>query len=315
MGNLAWLYYLITTDTWTSPLRRLLHYPVAPKGIKGFEGFKISLSNYTGEARTYLENLIIASGAECTKTLKQDNTHLITAHVQSEKCAAAKDWGIHLVNHLWLEESYARWTVASVSSSRYTHFPKRTNLGEVVGQTQINREVLEKNFYPENVEMKDDNSSDEPKVSLKRANQKVDNTTEFRTPATSRFAAMGKENMTPSTTNSRKSKEAATARLHELTTDIALYEKEKKRVGGVVYGGRRKSDEERTEIPRKRAANVVDDRDEDSPEPEHKKKVKTGLPPISMHLLVSGYTRWKDAPKVEDSDRVRAPLKSSSHQY
>ena len=134
VGNLAWLYYLITTDTWTSPLRRLLHYPVAQEGLPGFKDMKISLSNYTGEARTYLESLIVATGAECTKTLKQDNTHLITAHIESEKCAAAKDWGIDLVNHLWLEESYAKWKEQSVSNSRYTHFPSRTNLGEVVGQ-------------------------------------------------------------------------------------------------------------------------------------------------------------------------------------
>src|SRR4030095_9373166 len=83
VGNLSWLYHLITHNTWTSPLRRLLHYPIARSGIPGFKKFRISLSNYAGEARIYLENLIVAAGAECTKTLKQDNTHLITAHGSS----------------------------------------------------------------------------------------------------------------------------------------------------------------------------------------------------------------------------------------
>ena len=93
VGNLAWLYYLITNNAWTSPMRRLLHYPIAREGLVGFKDLRISLSNYSGEARSYLEQLVIATGAESTKTLKQDNTHLITAHTMSEKCAAANDWG------------------------------------------------------------------------------------------------------------------------------------------------------------------------------------------------------------------------------
>lgn len=306
VGNLAWLYYLITTDTWTSPLKRLMHYPTDPKGIPGFDKFKISLSNYTGEARTYLENLIKASGAECTKTLKQDNTHLITAHVQSEKCAAAKEWGIHLVNHLWLEESYAKWTIASVTNSRFTHFPKRTNLGEVVGQTRIDRDVVEKKFFPEEIHVPDDTSGDTPKMPLKRTNANGFKAPDVRTPAASKFRAQ--EDITPSTTNSRRSKDAATARLHGMTNDIALYEKERKRVGGVVYGGRRKNDDERVELPRKRSSDQMADKQEDM-EAEQKKKSKivvprTGVPPVSIYLLVTIYARWKDSPKVEDSDKV-----------
>ncbi len=79
VGNLAWLYHLIVHNEWTSPFRRLLHYPVPRKGIPGFENMRITLSNYGGEARIYLENLITAAGATFTKTMKADNTHLITA--------------------------------------------------------------------------------------------------------------------------------------------------------------------------------------------------------------------------------------------
>ena len=315
VGNLAWLYCLITTDTWTSPLRRLLHYPIAPGGLPGFKGLRISLSNYTGEARTYLENLIVATGAECTKTLKQDNTHLITAHIESEKCAAAKDWNIHLVNHLWLEESYAKWKLQSESNSRYTHFPSRTNLGEVVGQTPIDRGLMEQIFFPpEDVEMADFSGAEAPVPKAQKAATKqpapkakapLSNNTaqvEYRTPAASRFVSMGKENITPSTTGSRKAKDAATAKLHELTPDIKLYEKERKRVGGVIFGGRRKNDEDRVEVTRKRSAEDVMDLDDD--EEVESKKPRKGFPPPAMHLLISSYKKWVDQPKVEDSDRV-----------
>jgi hypothetical protein len=320
VGSLSWLYYLITTDRWSSPFRKLLHYPLAPKGVPGMQDFKISVSNYTGEGRQYLENLIIACGAECTKTLKQDNTHLITAYDKSEKCTAAKEWQVHLVNHLWLEESFAKYKVASVSNSRYTHFPIRTNLGEVVGQTEIDRTVLEKIFYPPEPDRIDDKSSDITKVGLKRGNSKTSNSNDVRTPAASRFVALEKENITPSTTNSRKAKNAATAKLQEMTPDIQLYEKERKRVGGVIHGGRRaKTSEEPSEaaeVPReaarKRTADDMEDSDAAAEAEKKKKRSKTGLPPVTMHLLVTGYDRWKDNPKAEDADKVSASISIST---
>ncbi|KAH8808419.1 BRCT domain-containing protein [Xylogone sp. PMI_703] len=147
VGNLSWLYHLITHNEWTSPLRRLLHYPLPKGGIPGFENCRITLSNYGGEARIYLENLVTAAGATFTKSMKQDNTHLVTARKSSEKCQAAAEWNIHMINHLWLEESYAKCQMQTLTNPRYTHFPPRTNLGEVVGQTQFDEEVLRSKYF------------------------------------------------------------------------------------------------------------------------------------------------------------------------
>ena len=148
VGNLSWLYHLITHNEWTSPLRMLLHYPLPEDGIPGFKDFRITLSNYGGEARIYLENLVIAAGGEFTKSMKQDNTHLITARQSSEKCAAAMEWNIEMVNHLWLEESYAKCQLQKLTDPRYLHFPPRTNLGEVIGQTQLNPAIIESLYFP-----------------------------------------------------------------------------------------------------------------------------------------------------------------------
>jgi hypothetical protein len=149
VGNLAWLYYLIMHNQWTSPLRRLLHYPVPKEGIPGFQGYRITLSNYGGEARIYLQNLLRAAGAEPTGAMRQDNTHLITARKSGEKCDAAADWGIHMVNHLWVEESYARCEVQALTDPRYVHFPPRTNLGEIIGQTPFDESKLHEKYYPD----------------------------------------------------------------------------------------------------------------------------------------------------------------------
>jgi hypothetical protein len=332
VGNLAWLYRLMTFNTYTSPLRRLLHYPVSRTGIPGFQGLKISLSNYVGEARIYLENLIAAAGAECTKTLKQENTHLITAHGTSEKCNAAKEWGLEVVNHLWLEDSYAKWKLQPASDPRYSHFPLRTNLGEVAGQTRLDRNVLERMFFPSEDTVQSPrramHSKDQNMVSVQAPPEKkrkiVDEAPDashgtpqttgksrrpIQTPARSRIMSEGKENETPSSTSSRKSKDAATARLHEIAPDIALYEKEKKRVGGVIYGGRRKSDEGRgqeKEKESKKRASVEAEDESDGDQAVEPKRQKKSRPPISMHLLITGYQKWigKGNEKKEDADKV-----------
>ncbi|EGX93245.1 DNA repair protein Rtt107 [Cordyceps militaris CM01] len=148
VGNLSWLYYLIVQNSWTSSLRRLLHYPTPRDGIEGFRGLRITVSNYGGEARVYLENLIKACGAEFTKTMKSDNTHLITARDSSEKCKAAPEWGVAVVNHLWIEESYAKCQMKPINVPKYNHFPHRTNLGEIIGQTFLDEGRLRELYYP-----------------------------------------------------------------------------------------------------------------------------------------------------------------------
>ncbi|KAJ5089511.1 hypothetical protein N7532_008195 [Penicillium argentinense] len=336
VGNLAWLYYLMTFNTYTRPLSRPLHYPVSRTPIPGFAGLKISLSNYVGEARIYLENLIAASGAECTKTLRQENTHLITAHGTSEKCNAAKEWGLEVVNHLWLEDSYAKWKEQPVSDPRYTHFPSRTNLSDVVGQKMLDHDVLEENFFPSTdaeaepvflpqaMQTKDQNAiarplagksdqeeakdseatHDTPQPTGKKPRRPSENK-KLQTPVRSRLIPENKENETPSSTSSRKSKDAATARLHDLAPDLALYEKERKRVGGVIYGGRRKSDEDRVDMTKnqkkRRSAEPQDESDDE--QMTDAKRQKRTRPPISMHLLITGYQKWVGHEKTEDADK------------
>lgn len=349
VGNLPWLYHLITHNTWTSPLRRLLHYPIARHGLPGFKDFRICLSNYNGEARVYLENVARAAGGEFTKTMKDDNTHLITAHMVSEKCDAAKEWNINMVNHLWLEESYAKWEIQTLTNPRYTHFPFRTNLGEVVGQTPIDKKAIERHFFPKgsDIDPKTENgpverpvwatkenlarpngrrkgeaklpnpvkgedavtyrtaNSDAPTPKASKMNKQYESDPTLKTPANARHVANGKENETPSTTGSRNAKARAVEKLHDLAPDIALYEKESRRVGGVIFGGRRSSDDQYTNISRKRSLSKENDSgteaDEETKVAKRAKKSKT---PVSMRLLLSGYKRWVGSLKKESEEKV-----------
>ncbi|KAI5298679.1 hypothetical protein KEM56_003857 [Ascosphaera pollenicola] len=343
VGNMSWLFHIITRNIWTSPMRRLLHYPTARQGMPEFRGLQISLSNYVGEARTYLENLIAAAGAECTKHLKQSNSHLITAHGASEKCVAAKEWGVQIVNHLWLEESYAHWKRQPESNPRYTHLPLRTNLSEVVGQTEIDRAAVKGQFMPSagqvkkvaarrsdkngrSMRHKEDNEVPKQEASgpsakaaiikneVRQEPERVTDKAEKRpkekvkdsltAPNLQQLKRQTQENESPSKSHSRKSKDKATALLHELGEDIALYEKEKKRAGGVLHGGPRRSvsahDGQEETKSRKRSLNADDASNQ---KPKETKKVKASSSQSRIHLLVTGFKRWVEDPKLEGPDK------------
>ncbi|PMD48322.1 BRCT domain-containing protein [Hyaloscypha variabilis F] len=341
VGNLSWLYHLITNNEWTSPMRRLLHYPLPKEPLKGFEGFRITLSNYGGEARTYLENLITAAGAEFTKSMKPDNTHLITARKNSEKCQAADEWNIEMVNHLWIEESYAKSEMQKLSDPRYTTFPPRTNLGEIIGQTQFDPQKLEEKYFPRDptpspgdpkplrrpvMHEKDRNASSRKsnadvamggqddeieKVVKKKAGRRASSRSslaQVTTPAPNRRISAGKENDTPSPTGSRSAKEKAVSRLHGLADDIALYEKEKKRKGP-IWGGERaanKVDKERS-AERSSSPGQKHEADEEfSDEEDHNpKRQRVGPKTVGMKLLITGYKEWIGAAAKEDADKKK----------
>ena len=327
-------------------MEKLLYYPIARDGLPGFQNFRISLSNYNGEARIYLETLAKAAGSEFTKTMKTDNTHLITAHLNSEKCDAAREWNVHMVNHLWLEESYAKWRIQSLANPRYVHFPPRTNLGEVVGQTPIDRKAIERHFFPKDTkdtvhndqvpaldsrhepttsgqrEEKSDEKTATPNKDSFLAYRSKDNQGEassplpqlreehtsrsanraMQTPAPSTKSLKDKENETPST-GSRSAKEKAVARLHDMSSDIALYEKERKRVGGVIFGGKKSEDL----ISRRSLKRSESDSDEGanlSTTESQSKRRRTATASPSVKLLITGYSRWAEDPKCFVKDKV-----------
>lgn len=343
VGNMPWLYHMITNDTWTSPLRRLLHYPISRQGLPGFKDFRISLSNYNGEARIYLENLAKAAGGEFTKTMKDDNTHLITAHLASEKCDAAKEWNINVINHLWLEESYAKWKIQTLATTRYITFPDRTNLSEIVGQTPIDKQAIEHFFFPKGSEIdpnfENGKSNDvtpakegpeDAGSAKKKANGAVDDRTlsirtdkselatpkpanakkqhvegtEFKTPIRSRLTEAGIDSETPSTRGSRSAKEKAVAQLHSLAPDIALFEKESRRRGGVIFGGRKSSADLVSNGNRKRSMSNEASDYEAVGESRGAKKPKKTKEPASIRLILSGYTPWVGEAKKEGEERV-----------
>lgn len=288
VASLAWLYHIINRNRWTCPTNKLLHYPVPKQGLAGFENMRISVSNYSGEARIYLETLVRHCGAEFTKTFKQDNTHLITAHEISEKVDAAKEWSINIINHLWLEESYAKCKVMPLSNPKYTIFPARSNLGEVCGNMALDMQQVERKFFPKEAtppksvgrpspqkasnatshtlsDQEDqadammpaedaETEDDVPVVSEvpeepKTVKKRVGRPSKASSVATPRPKFDEKENESPITSTGRASKTKAMGALHKAAEDMALYSREMKRKGGLLHGGRRSSHQDEQESP------------------------------------------------------------------
>lgn len=345
VGSLSWLFYLVVHNQWCNPLHRLLHYPIPRNGIEGFQGLRITVSNYGGEARIYLENLIRACGAEFTKTMKADNTHLITARDTSEKCKAAPEWGVAVVNHMWLEESYAKCEKKQINMAKFNHFPPRTNLGEIIGQTFFDESRLREIYYPGGedamsprakrkrkiLEAAEDNAYhkgpaegvaigrpqekgrnfDVMRDKMARDDPRAEAHTSFtavETPIRSRPRTVGKENDSPSvlSTGGRSAKAKARDMLQCIAPDIALYEKEKRRHTKAGAPWGGKRAADLTE----REQNVKPSR-KVSPDNEHDeckrptKKARPSLPEVEMRIVVTGFPRWVGDKNKEDSDRVR----------
>jgi hypothetical protein len=144
VANTLWLFRILCRDRWTSPLNYLFHYPFVRGGLPGMEKTVISISLYSNANRDFVTDLVLRLGGTFTRNLKSDNTHLVTLRPEGIKVQAAKSWNVLIVNHLWLEESYAAWEMKPVTDERYI-FGKKV---WPVGQTKLDERVLE-TFYGE----------------------------------------------------------------------------------------------------------------------------------------------------------------------
>ncbi|KAF9062435.1 BRCT domain-containing protein, partial [Rhodocollybia butyracea] len=141
IASLSWLFHVVSIGTSTSPLERLLHYPIPNKHIEGFTEHKITITNFTGEAREYLKKLITIMGAEFTPSMSAKNTILIAAQADGTKTARAREWDIPIVNHTWLEDCFIKWKNLSVGKDRYIYFPPGVDLSPQLGNRGFDEAV------------------------------------------------------------------------------------------------------------------------------------------------------------------------------
>lgn len=192
-ANMQWLYSVLACGVWILPKNyNLLHYPIPREPLPEFRNLKISITNYSGDARIYLTKLITILGGTYTKTLSGENNVLIASKSLGKKYEAAKfKWrekkslDIKIVNSLWLEECFAYWKLMDFNKSQYTYLGRdgkgvegllcRTKLDETV----LDKWLLDSSENPEEVtqeSQEDPNKATEDALSINEQQNNISQT-------------------------------------------------------------------------------------------------------------------------------------------
>ncbi|MCO5608050.1 hypothetical protein L7F22_062254 [Adiantum nelumboides] len=100
------------------------------QGIPGTKNLVVCLTGYQGSARRNVMRMVYMMGAQFSKPLVAHRiTHLICYKYEGEKFSLAKQLGLKLVNHLWLEDCLRMW--ALLSEEDYTKSGYEVELSEV----------------------------------------------------------------------------------------------------------------------------------------------------------------------------------------
>jgi hypothetical protein len=144
----------------------------------------ITITNYVGQAREDILTMAKHLGANVSRNMSAQNTHLICANAVGEKYDRALQWNLHIVNHFWLEDIYVTWTFQREAKPKYSHFS--ISLGDMVNKSGIvrtnsNRSVLKEATILKTVEQPQPEAvhhlPDSSKVSLGSPAQHASSTT------------------------------------------------------------------------------------------------------------------------------------------
>ncbi|CCE88416.1 Piso0_001921 [Millerozyma farinosa CBS 7064] len=197
-ANMQWLYSVLACGVWILPKNyNLLHYPIPREPLPEFHNLKISITNYSGDARIYLTKLITILGGTYTKTLSGENNVLIAAKPFGKKYEAAKfKWrekkslDIKIVNSLWLEECFAYWKLMDFNKPQYAYLGRdgkgvegllcRTKLDETV----LNKWLLDSLENSEEItqeSQEDPNKATEDALSVNEHDNNISQTEDYIT--------------------------------------------------------------------------------------------------------------------------------------
>ena len=137
VGTLPWLVHILSKGRMVSPRDRLLYFPYPRKPVPGFDRLTVTITNYSGAARSYLKELIAKMGGTFTPHMTPSHDVCIALELVGEKVNKAREWNIPVVNHLWLEQCFATWTNQTLAQTQFLTFPGAAQLKAVVGRASV----------------------------------------------------------------------------------------------------------------------------------------------------------------------------------
>jgi len=147
IGNLAWIYHVLAAQTLSSPLDRILHYPIPDtRGVPDFGPLVFTISNYAGSARDYVRTLIETLGGTFHGAMTKKTAYVVSASDFGAKVEHAKSWAIPLVTHLWLEACVAEWRLVPAASSQAFVAPIHpdVNFAAILGQADLPKGAIDR---------------------------------------------------------------------------------------------------------------------------------------------------------------------------
>lgn len=243
VGNLQWLYSIIVTNKWVLPTNsNLLHYPIPANPLPDFQNLKISVTNYSGDARFYLSKLITILGGTFTKTLTRENDFLIAAKPEGKKYEAAKvKWrsdekNIKVVNHIWLEECFANWKLVNHDKPKFQFLGNNAKgMENLLCKIKLKQNVLHEWYKEENITEREDvadSMSEDESSAQPRRDMAVEELVK-KTAKKSQVAAKNRENNTlvhdtpaepVAGRSGRSAKQKAVSKLHSDMNDLNDYQ-------------------------------------------------------------------------------------------
>ncbi|KAI5070305.1 hypothetical protein GOP47_0014648 [Adiantum capillus-veneris] len=93
------------------------------QGIPGTKNLVVCLTGYQGSARRNVMRMVYMMGAQFSKPLVAHRiTHLVCYKFEGEKFSLAKQLGLKLVNHQWLEDCLRTWALLSEEDYKKSGF-------------------------------------------------------------------------------------------------------------------------------------------------------------------------------------------------
>ena len=142
VGNLTWLIWVVSNDTFSDPREEPLHFPVPREGIPEFKNASITISSYRGTTRQYLTKMIKLMGATFSGTLTARTSLCVAANLTSEKTDRAREWKVPVVNHKYIVDSFLAWAPVERAKLKYIDFPEGVDYNTDVGETRVTDESL-----------------------------------------------------------------------------------------------------------------------------------------------------------------------------
>ncbi|WFC99758.1 regulator of Ty1 Transposition [Malassezia yamatoensis] len=143
VGTLLWLVQILSKNRIIASRDRLLHFPYPREPVRGFSQLAVTITNYSGAARSYLKELIAKMGGNFTPHMTPSHDVCIALDLVGEKVKKAREWNIPVVNHIWLEQCFATWTKQNLAQEQFISFPGAAQLKAVVGHAGVPDSCLE----------------------------------------------------------------------------------------------------------------------------------------------------------------------------